>query len=86
MTANSLGSRSPSFITAIGELASNHPFLALSIALYVAIALAVGAIHETRFAGEVVLLGLRFLKMEMNAYRDLWRRLKRELTTWKSDP
>lgn len=73
------------FETAV-TLGRDHPLIALSLLLLVAVPLLLGWMHEARFFGECLIVGIRFFKHEVSAWRDYLRRLKRELTTWKSDP
>ena len=42
--------------------------------------------HEGRFFGECFIVGIRFFKHELSAWREFVGRLKRELTDWKSEP
>jgi len=63
-----------------------HPLIALSLLIFVGIPLFLGWMHEGRFFGECFFVGVRFFKHEVLAWVDLLRRLKRELTTWKSEP
>jgi hypothetical protein len=69
-----------------GRLAADHPLIALSLLIFVGIPLLLGWMHEGRFFAECAIVGIRFFKHEVNAWRDFLRRLKRELTTWKADP
>jgi len=68
------------------NLAADHPLIALAFVVFVAIPLLVGWMHEGRFFGECLIVAIRFFKHEAFAWREFLRRLKRELTTWKSDP
>ena len=81
MVTHSAQAATSSF-AAVWQQLHEHPIIAVAAGLYFGIAVLVGAIHETRFIGEVVLLGVRFIKHEVSEYRDLIRRAKRELTTW----
>lgn len=54
--------------------------------VFVAIPLLLGWLHEGRFFGECAIVGIRFFKHEIAEWREYLRRLKRELTTWQSDP
>jgi hypothetical protein len=68
------------------SIAADHPLIALGIAVFVAFPLLNGWLHEGRFFGECAIVGIRFFKHEISEWREYLRRLKRELTTWKSDP
>jgi hypothetical protein len=65
------------------KLASDHPLIAL---ILLGIPLLNGWMHEGRFFTECLIVGIRFFKHELLAWADIFRRLKRELTTWKSEP
>ncbi|HEX3570950.1 MAG TPA: hypothetical protein VHU44_09010 [Acidobacteriaceae bacterium] len=67
-------------------LAADHPLIALALLVFVAIPLLTGWMHEARFFAECGIVAIRFFKHEVLAWRDYFLRLKRELTTWKSDP
>jgi hypothetical protein len=67
-------------------LFDDHPLIALSLLIFVAIPLLLGWMHEGRFFGECFIVGIHFFKHEVSAWAEFLRRLKRELTTWKSDP
>jgi hypothetical protein len=71
---------------AIVKTGADHPVIAISLTIYFGIALILGLLHEARFLGECVLVGIRFFNHEMRAWSDLLQRLKRELTTRKHDP
>jgi hypothetical protein len=68
------------------ELAVDHPLIALSLLVFVGVPLVLGWMHEGRFFGECLIVGIRFFKHELFAWREFLNRLKRELTTGKSDP
>ena len=67
------------------RLAADHPLIALSLLVFVGIPLLLGWMHESRFFGECAIVGIRFFKYELAAWVEFLRRLKRELTTWKSE-
>jgi hypothetical protein len=68
------------------KFAADHPLIAVGLVVFVAIPLLLGWLHEGRFFGECAIVGIRFFKHEIAEWREYLRRLKRELTTWKSDP
>lgn len=69
-----------------GEEPSCDPRSCPLVLVFVVIPLLLGWLHEGRFFGECLIVGIRFFKHEIHAWRDYLRRLKREVTTWKSDP
>ena len=73
------------FETAV-RLSADHPLIALALLIFVAVPLALGWMHEGRFFGECMIIGIRFFKHELTLWRKFVARLKRELTTWKVDP
>lgn len=64
----------------------DHPLIAVAVMVFVAIPLVNGWMHEGRFFGECLIVGIHFFKNEILAWAKFLRRLKRELTTWKADP
>jgi hypothetical protein len=68
------------------KLSTDHPLIALALLVFVAIPLLLGWMHEGRFFGECLIVGIRFFKHEVFAWRDYLRRLKQALTTWKVGP
>ena len=66
--------------------AADHPLIALALLIFVAIPLLVGWMHEARFFGECFIVGIRFFKHEVFAWREFLARLRRELSDWKSEP
>jgi len=71
-----------SFETAV-SVAANHPLIALSIVIFVGVPLLLGWMHELRFFAECGVVGIRFFKHEVLAWRELLKRLKREISTWQ---
>jgi hypothetical protein len=67
------------------KLAADHPLIALSLFVFVAIPLLLGWMHEARFFGECLIVGIRFFKHEVFAWREFLGRLKEQLATWKVD-
>lgn len=65
---------------------ADQPLIALALLVFVGIPLLLGWMHEGRFFGECLIVAIRFFKHEVSAWRELVRRLKRELSSWKSDP
>lgn len=74
-----------SFETAV-KLGADHPLIALALLVFVAIPLLNGWMHEGRFFGECLIVGIRFFKHEVSAWREFLDRLRRELSSWKADP
>lgn len=72
------------FVAAV-ELFTDHPLIALSLLMFVGIPLLLGWMHEGRFVGECFIVGIRFFKHEFLAWREFAHRLRRELTTWKTE-
>ena len=68
------------------NLATDHPLIALGLVVFVAMPLLLGWMHEGRFFGECLIVGIRFFKHEVMLWKDYGARLKHELTTWKADP
>lgn len=68
------------------SLAAGHPLIALALVVFVAIPLLLGWMHEGRFFGECLIIGIRFFKHEVSLWRGFLVRLKQELTDWKSEP
>jgi hypothetical protein len=68
------------------SLAADHPLIALALVVFVALPLLNGWLHEARFLGECLIVAIRFFKHEVSLWREFLVRLRRELTTWKSDP
>jgi hypothetical protein len=65
--------------------AADHPLIAFGLVVFVALPLLNGWMHEGRFFGECLMVGIRFFKREVSAWRQFLTRLKRELTTWRVD-
>jgi hypothetical protein len=68
------------------DKAAKHPFLARFLIFVFVVTLGLGVIHEFRLAGELLIVIVRYTKHELAQLRDVGERLKRELTTWESDP
>ena len=68
------------------ELFRSHGVTASLLALFFAIALFLGILHEWRIFGDLLILLIRHGKRELAESWDVVVRLKRELTRWKSDP
>jgi hypothetical protein len=68
------------------KVVGDHPLIALALLVFVGIPLLLGWMHEGRFFGECAIVAIRFFKHEVTAWREFLRRLKRELSSWKSDP
>ena len=66
------------------NLTADHPLIVLALVVFVAIPLLLGWMHEGRFFGECLIVGIRFFKHEAFAWAEFLRRLKRELTSWKA--
>jgi hypothetical protein len=67
------------------NLAADHPLIALALLVFVAFPLLTGWMHEGRFFGECAIVGIRFFKREVSDWREFLRRLKHELSTWKTE-
>ncbi len=67
-------------------LAADHPLIALAFFVFVAIPLLLGWMHEGRFFGECLIVGIRLFKHEVFAWQDYLWRLKQALTMWKAEP
>lgn len=65
---------------------ADQPLIALAFVVFVAIPLLTGWMHQGRFFGECMIVGIRFFKHEVAAWRDFLQRLKRELGTWRDEP
>jgi hypothetical protein len=66
------------------NLAADHPLIALALLVFVALPLLNGWMHEGRFFGECLIVGIRFFKHEVSLWRGFLGRLKCELTSWES--
>jgi len=66
--------------------AAKHPLLARFLVMVFVMTLALGVVHDCRIAGEVLIVLVRHAKHELVQLGDVAERLKREITTWKSDP
>ncbi len=64
-------------------LAADHPLIALALLVFVAIPLLNGWMHEGRFFGECLIVGIRFFKHEVFAWREFLKRLRGEFRTWE---
>jgi len=69
---------------AFASLVADHPLIALAFFVFVGIPLLVGWMHEARFFGECLIVGIRFFKHEAFAWAEFLGRLKRELMSWKA--
>lgn len=67
------------------DLAADHPLIALAFLVFVGIPLLIGWMHETRFFAECGIVGIRFFKHEVSLWRGFLSRLRRELSTWKTE-
>lgn len=59
--------------------------LALALLVFVALPLLNGWLHEGRFFGECLIVAIRFFKHEVSLWRGFVSRLRRELSTWKTE-
>jgi hypothetical protein len=65
------------------QLTADHPLVALSLLIFGAIPLLLGWMHEARFLGECAIVGIRFFKHEVLAWREFLKRLRREVSSWE---
>jgi hypothetical protein len=68
------------------ELLRAHGVLTSLLGLLFAIALFLGVLHEWLVFGDLLVVLIRHGKRELAEGWEVWLRVKRELTTWKSDP
>jgi hypothetical protein len=68
------------------EIAVEHSLLGFGLTIFLSIALILGSMHEARILVDSLIPFVKHFKHECDEWRGTWRRLKRELTTWKSDP
>lgn len=61
----------------------DHPLVAFSLLIFVGFPLLVGWMHEARFFAECGIVGLRFFKHEVSAWREFIKRVRDELSTWE---
>lgn len=73
-------------VATVTKFAVDHPLIALAVLILVGIPLLIGWLHEARFFGECLIVGIRFLKHELSLWKEFGARLKRELSSWKADP
>ena len=62
----------------------DHPLIAVGLLVFVAVPFLLGWMHEGRFFGECLIVGIRFFKHEVALWREFLVRLRRELTSWES--
>ncbi len=65
--------------------ASDHPFIAAFLGLFMTIAILLGLLHEFSILGDCLIVLVRHGKDELQDAWNVVRRLKRELSTWKSE-
>ncbi|HEX3067499.1 MAG TPA: hypothetical protein VHX14_02915 [Thermoanaerobaculia bacterium] len=65
------------------KISAGHPLIALSLLVFVGIPLLIGWMHEARFFAECGIVGIRFFKHEVSAWRGFLKRLRAELRTWE---
>lgn len=70
------------WVAQVLDHAGDHPLIALALVVFVAIPLVNGWMHEARFFGECAIVGVRFFKHEMRAWRELLGRFRHEFSTW----
>jgi hypothetical protein len=68
------------------KLAVDHPLIASWLALVFLLILLLGVMHVCRIFGGVLILLIREFKHELSDGWDVVKRLRQEITTWKSDP
>jgi hypothetical protein len=78
--------RDATWVSEFVQCAVDHSVRAWSLVIFGVCTLALGLMHEARIAGDVLIVLIRHFKHEVVAGRDVLRRIKRELTTWDSDP
>jgi|GEM_PF-3256132 len=64
-------------------LVTNHPLIALSLLIFGFIPWLNGVMHEARYFGECGIVGIRFFKHEVLAWREFLKRLRREVSSWE---
>jgi hypothetical protein len=67
------------------KIVSDHPLVAAWLGLLFFLSLLLGIVHVCRLFGECLIVFIRHFKCELVAARNVGRRLKDELTTWKVD-
>jgi len=65
------------------DLFACDSLIALFLLIFVGIPLVLGWMHEARFFAECGLVGIRFFKHEVSAWRNFMKRLRAELRTWE---
>jgi hypothetical protein len=70
----------------VQQIVNDHPLIAIALGAFFLLALVLGVLHEIHLFGECLLVFVRHFKVELLAVKDVGRRLKDELRTWKGDP
>jgi hypothetical protein len=73
-------------VEVLTSFAESHPYLLLACALIGSMWLARSLVHKARLFTQTVLKEIRGGKAELREWSGELSELKRELTTWKSEP
>jgi len=65
------------------NVSAGHPLIVVTLIVFVGIPLLLGWMHELRFFAECGIVGIRFFKHEVSAWREFIKRLRDELRTWE---
>jgi len=67
------------------KIVGDYPLVAAWLGLLFFLSLPLGMLHVSRLFGDCLLVFIRHFKTELAAVRDVGRRRKNELTTWRAD-
>lgn len=67
----------------VKKKAKHHPILLRCVGFFLAVAFALGLMHEAEIGGEISIVLVKRFKHQAAALIDVGKRLKHELTTWE---
>jgi hypothetical protein len=72
--------------TYVQSSATHHPLMWSGAAVFLAITLLLGFMHDGKIAGEISIVLVRQFKHQAAELTEVAKRLKKELTTWDTEP
>jgi hypothetical protein len=66
----------------VQKSATHHPLMWTGAAVFLAVTLLLGVMHDGKIAGEISIVLIRQFKHQAAELMEVGKRLKRELTTW----
>jgi hypothetical protein len=69
----------------VQKSATEHPFMAGCLGLFLVLTFVLGIMHEGAILGELTIVIIQQFKQQARELADVGGRLKKELMTWKVD-